>query len=86
MHEDQLLPAEPGVRAIARELYRHAKDLPLISPHGHVDPAAPADPLGRSADAAAGARALLVGLAANESINTGRPVRTAELEAGITHA
>jgi glucuronate isomerase len=43
MHEDQLLPAEPGVRAIARELYRHAKDLPLISPHGHVDPAILAD-------------------------------------------
>jgi glucuronate isomerase len=36
---DQLFPAEPGVRAIARELYGHAKDLPLISPHGHVDPA-----------------------------------------------
>ncbi|WP_432991335.1 glucuronate isomerase [Dactylosporangium sp. CA-233914] len=43
MHEDQLLPAEPGIRAIARELYRHAKDLPLISPHGHVDPAILAD-------------------------------------------
>ncbi|WP_433615985.1 glucuronate isomerase [Dactylosporangium sp. CA-139114] len=43
MHEDQLLPAEPAVRAIARELYRHAKDLPLISPHGHVDPAILAD-------------------------------------------
>jgi len=43
MHEDQLLPAEPSVRAIARELYRHAKDLPLISPHGHVDPALLAD-------------------------------------------
>ncbi|MEU7867660.1 Gfo/Idh/MocA family oxidoreductase [Dactylosporangium sp. NPDC049140] len=51
-----------------------------------LDPAAPADPLGRSADAAAGARALLIGLAANESITTGRPVRPAELEAGITHA
>jgi glucuronate isomerase len=45
MHEDQLLPAEPSVRAIARELYRHARDLPLISPHGHVDPAILADDL-----------------------------------------
>jgi len=43
LHEDHLLPAEPLVRAIARELYRHAKDLPLISPHGHVDPAILAD-------------------------------------------
>ncbi|GAA3305160.1 Gfo/Idh/MocA family oxidoreductase [Dactylosporangium vinaceum] len=51
-----------------------------------LDPDAPPDPLGRSADAAAGARALLVGLAANESIITGRPVRTAELKAGIVNA
>ncbi|WP_238015634.1 glucuronate isomerase [Dactylosporangium sp. AC04546] len=43
MHEDQLFPAEPQVRAVARELYRHAKNLPLISPHGHVDPAILAD-------------------------------------------
>lgn len=35
---DLLLPAEPGQRAIARELYALAKDQPLISPHGHVDP------------------------------------------------
>ncbi|WP_326562230.1 glucuronate isomerase [Micromonospora sp. NBC_01796] len=36
---DLLLPAEPTQRAIARELYALAKDQPLISPHGHVDPA-----------------------------------------------
>lgn len=36
---DLLLPSEPGQRAIARELYALAKDQPLISPHGHVDPA-----------------------------------------------
>jgi glucuronate isomerase len=35
---DLLFPAEPGVRAIARELFDHARALPLISPHGHVDP------------------------------------------------
>jgi glucuronate isomerase len=40
---DQLFPAEPRVREIARELYGHARDLPLISPHGHVDPAILAD-------------------------------------------
>jgi predicted dehydrogenase len=51
-----------------------------------LDPDAPEDPLGRSADAQAGARALLVGLAANQSILTGRPVRTDELEAGNFHA
>ena len=38
-HPDLLFPAEPSQRAIARELYGHVKDLPLISPHGHVDPA-----------------------------------------------
>jgi glucuronate isomerase len=35
---DLLFPPEPRVRAIARELYAHARDLPLISPHGHIDP------------------------------------------------
>ncbi len=37
--QDILFPADPATRAIARELYGHARDLPLISPHGHVDPA-----------------------------------------------
>ncbi len=36
-HPDRLLPAEPGVRAIARRIYDSIKDLPIISPHGHVD-------------------------------------------------
>jgi glucuronate isomerase len=35
---DLLLPSEPSQRAIARELYGLARDQPLISPHGHVDP------------------------------------------------
>src|SRR4051794_39400330 len=38
LHPDRLLPAEPGVRAIARRLYDAVRELPLISPHGHVDP------------------------------------------------
>jgi glucuronate isomerase len=38
LHPDRLLPAEPSVRAIARRLYEAVRDLPLISPHGHVDP------------------------------------------------
>lgn len=33
-----LFPTEPTVRQLARELYEHVRDLPLISPHGHVDP------------------------------------------------
>lgn len=40
---DLLFPVDPNQRAIARELYRHASDLPLISPHGHVDPTILAD-------------------------------------------
>ncbi|GAA2883892.1 uronate isomerase [Actinoplanes cyaneus] len=36
---NQLFPAEATQREIARELYAHARDLPIISPHGHVDPA-----------------------------------------------
>jgi glucuronate isomerase len=36
--EDLLFPAEPRQRAIARLLFRHAQPLPIISPHGHVDP------------------------------------------------
>jgi glucuronate isomerase len=38
LHPDRLLPAEPGERAIARRLYDAVRDLPVISPHGHVDP------------------------------------------------
>jgi glucuronate isomerase len=38
VHPDRLLPADPGVRAIARRLYDHVCRLPVIAPHGHVDP------------------------------------------------
>ena len=43
MDQDRLFPADPTTRAIARELYAEVRDLPLISPHGHVDPALLAD-------------------------------------------
>ena len=55
LHPDRLLPPEPGVRAIARRLYEVVRDLPILSPHGHVDPrlllddepfADPASPVG----------------------------------------
>jgi glucuronate isomerase len=36
---DRLFPAEPTVRAVARALYADVRDLPIISPHGHTDPA-----------------------------------------------
>ena len=35
----RLLPSEPAVRAIAEQLYDSVANLPIISPHGHVDPA-----------------------------------------------
>jgi glucuronate isomerase len=34
---------DPEVRGIAYELYKNVRDLPLISPHGHVDPKVLAD-------------------------------------------
>ena len=37
--EDRLFPAEPSVRAAARRLYGEVAGLPIISPHGHTDPA-----------------------------------------------
>src|SRR6185437_1958996 len=39
LHDDRLFPAEAGVRAIARELYQEVRNLPILSPHGHTDPA-----------------------------------------------
>ena len=38
LHPDRLLPADPAVRDIARRLYQAVRALPIISPHGHVDP------------------------------------------------
>jgi glucuronate isomerase len=38
VHPDRLLPADPGVRDLARRLYAAVRDLPIVSPHGHVDP------------------------------------------------
>ena len=36
---DRLFPADPGSRSLARDLYRQVADLPIVSPHGHTDPA-----------------------------------------------
>lgn len=39
LHPDRLFPVDPQVRAITRRLYDSVCDLPIISPHGHTDPA-----------------------------------------------
>jgi glucuronate isomerase len=39
LNPDRLFPPEPAVRAIARELYAEVAGLPIVSPHGHTDPA-----------------------------------------------
>jgi glucuronate isomerase len=39
LHPDRLLPADPAERKVARRIYEAVRDQPLISPHGHVDPA-----------------------------------------------
>ena len=33
-----MLPADPTLRPVAREIYGAVRDLPIISPHGHVPP------------------------------------------------
>ncbi len=39
LHPDRLLPIEAEARQIARRLYDQVASLPIISPHGHTDPA-----------------------------------------------
>jgi glucuronate isomerase len=39
LHDDRLFPAESGTRAVAKRLYDLVRSLPIISPHGHTDPA-----------------------------------------------
>jgi glucuronate isomerase len=36
---NRLFPVEPACRSVARELYEGVRNLPIISPHGHTDPA-----------------------------------------------
>src|SRR5512139_2615878 len=42
--EDRFFDPEPAVRTLAGDLYRDAMHLPIVSPHGHVDPRLFADP------------------------------------------
>src|SRR5579859_5630598 len=39
LHPERFLPAEPAVRTIAKRLFDRVESLPIISPHGHTDPA-----------------------------------------------
>ena len=39
LHPDRLFPVEADTRAVARRLYAEISGLPIISPHGHTDPA-----------------------------------------------
>ena len=39
LHPDRLFPSDPAQRAIARRLYAEVAGLPIVSPHGHTDPA-----------------------------------------------
>jgi glucuronate isomerase len=38
LHEDRFFDPDPTIRRIARSLYEETRDLPIVSPHGHVDP------------------------------------------------
>jgi glucuronate isomerase len=38
-HPERLFPVDANVRAQAMELYQSVRDLPIVSPHGHTDPA-----------------------------------------------
>jgi glucuronate isomerase len=39
LHPDRLFSSDPAQRTLSRSLYAGVKDLPIISPHGHTDPA-----------------------------------------------
>ena len=39
LHEDRLFPSDATERDTARRLFRQVERLPVISPHGHTDPA-----------------------------------------------
>jgi len=38
LHEDRFFDPDPSIRSVARLLYEETRDLPLICPHGHVEP------------------------------------------------
>ena len=38
LHEDRCFDSDPAIRRVARTLYDETRRLPIIAPHGHVDP------------------------------------------------
>ena len=38
LHEDRLFDPDPAIRRVARVLYEETRELPLVCPHGHVEP------------------------------------------------
>jgi len=44
MNPDRYFSSDPSTRNLARELYQTVASLPIVSPHGHVDPRLFADP------------------------------------------
>lgn len=51
LHPDRLLPADTAIRDVARRIHDETRDLPIVSPHGHVSPRIFADdgPIGDAA-------------------------------------
>ncbi|MFN2302441.1 MAG: glucuronate isomerase [Anaerolineales bacterium] len=49
-HDYRFFDPNPPLMMLARDLYAQVKDLPIISPHGHVDPALFSEPDQRFAD------------------------------------
>ena len=43
LHADRFFDSDPAIRTVARALYEETRELPLICPHGHIDPALLAD-------------------------------------------
>ena len=39
LHEDRLFPSESSALKVARSLYAHVRNLPIVSPHGHTQAA-----------------------------------------------
>src|ERR1035438_6705785 len=39
LHEDRLFPSESTALKVARSLYAHIRNLPIVSPHGHTQAA-----------------------------------------------
>jgi len=38
LNPDRYFDPDPSIRRVARALYEETRDLPIVSPHGHVDP------------------------------------------------